>query len=114
MIFPDNGSKDVINVGLIFTWDPFTSAMAGTPCGSTVYSATTVFLLLDRAQDLDPSVLQPITQVSNTTISVGSSDTISYLKLHTLSKFFRSRTQHNILLGYCYNKRATMGTKRCI
>lgn len=51
--------------------------MVGTPCGSTVYSATTVFLLLDRAQDLDQSVLQPVTQVANTTISVSSSDAFS-------------------------------------
>ena len=43
--------------------------MIGSPCSATASSLASVFLLINREQELDPSALEPYTAVFNTTPS---------------------------------------------
>lgn len=79
LISPINNETDVFNFDVVFEWEPFDTAMIGSPCSALVLQSATAYLLIDRAQDLDPDELLPATAVFNGTPTE---------ETYTISSFF--------------------------
>lgn len=102
LTLPVNNETEVYNFNVAFSWIAYDSAMTGSPCAAYTSTVATVFLLLDREQDLVLGA--PQTAVFNTTPSdnqfTATSSHFIFVKLTSSS----SNSKHHILLDDLFHK----------